>query len=304
MNQNFPDLALRVEGFVKQFKPGLGEPPIAPIGPISFEVPRGEICALLGPNGAGKSTSIKALLGLVRPSSGSTFILGHPTPSDSWRGRVGYLPEQARIHEHLTAAEALAYLGRLQGLSASVIDQRSASLLGRLDLPPRRLVRSFSKGMQQRVSIAQALLAAPELLVLDEPMSGLDPIGRKLVRDLMLEEKARGATILFSTHIIPDAEALSDRATIIAKGRLVATGSLDELMGKAELFDVTYVPRGGTSVDLGDRPQRVRGEAREVGASPDDLEDVLRAIRAAGGRLITVEPVRKSLESHFQIPTS
>ena len=288
--------SIRVDALVKRFVPGLGERATPPIGPLNFSVEQGQICALLGANGAGKSTCIKALLGLIRPTQGRTWILGEPTESPAWRGRVGYLSEQARVPDHLTPTEALRYLGSLNGLPKRRLDESVPRLLSRLDLSEAsgRLIRTFSKGMQQRVGLATALLGEPEVLVLDEPMSGLDPIGRRLVRDLMIEEKSRGVSILFSTHIIPDAEALADVAVVIARGKVVAMGPLNDLMGPAEAFDVTFVQG---SEELVSTPFRVRGGAREMRVPAEELEKLLARIRSSGARLITVEPVRRSIES-------
>lgn len=288
---------VQFEGLTKKFVPGIGEAQPPTIGPVSFEVPQGVVCALLGANGAGKSTCIKALLGLIRPTSGRSLILGSPSESENWRGRVGYLAEQARIPEHLTAEETLSYVARLKGLPAPASSVQVAALLSRLDLgsAAKRLVRGFSKGMQQRLAVAAALLGDPDVLIFDEPMSGLDPVGRRLVRDLMIERKEHGACILFSTHILPDAEALSDQAVVLSRGAVVAEGTLDRLMGPAASFEVTFVPGAGAgTLDL---PMRVRGEAREVTVPPEELETVLGRVRAAGGRLVTVEAVRRSLEA-------
>ena len=288
---------IRFERLVKRFVPGIGEPKPPQIGPVTFDVPRGKVCSLLGANGAGKSTCIKALLGLIRPTEGRTSILGEPTESEGWRGRVGYLSEQARLPDHLTAEETLRYFGTLKGLRGDQIASQIPALLARLDIgsTAKRLVRGFSKGMQQRLAIGIALLGDPEVLVLDEPMSGLDPLGRRLVRDIMIEHKERGASILFSTHIIPDAEALSDLAVVLSRGLVVVEGSLDDLLGRADSFEVTFVP--GSTTEFAAFPTRVRGEAREVAVSNDGLEELLAHIRTTGGRLVTVQPLGRSLEA-------
>src|SRR5262245_33404573 len=199
---------------------------------LSLEVQPGEIFGYLGPNGAGKTTTLKILMGLAFADSGSASILGLPLESEGWRHRVGYLPEHPYFYDYLTASEYLDYVGRLFGLEVKERRERARSLLDRVGLASAAdiSVRRYSKGMCQRLGIAQALLNDPELVFLDEPMSGLDPVGRRLVRELILELRARGRTIFFSTHILSDAEALCDRVALMRSGRLVSIGRLDQIL--------------------------------------------------------------------------
>ena len=198
---------------------------------LSLTINKDEVFGCIGPNGAGKSTTIKLLLDLIRPDSGSITINGHPSSSETSRARVGYLPESPYIYDFLTAAEYLAYAGRLSGMSATAIKLRSEELLTKLklDQAAKRRISGYSKGMQQRTAIAAALIHDPELVVLDEPMSGLDPLGRKLIFDLIAELKAGGKTVFISSHVLTDIERLCDRVGIIVQGRLCFEGQVQEL---------------------------------------------------------------------------
>ncbi len=214
---------------------------------LSLSVSRGEVFGCIGPNGAGKSTTIKLLLDLIRPDSGSITINGLPTADESSRAAVGYLPESPYIYDFLTAHEYLRYAGRLSGLPAAVISTRSGELLAKLKLEQAadRRISGYSKGMQQRTAIAAALIHNPDLVVLDEPMSGLDPLGRKLVFDLIAELKERGKTVFISSHVLTDIERLCDRVGIIVQGRLWHEGRVAELtMPLEELFLQTVAEAG------------------------------------------------------------
>jgi ABC-2 type transport system ATP-binding protein len=195
-------------------------------------VEKGEVFGLLGPNGAGKTTTLKMMMGLIRIDGGSIRLLGKSAAEHRARTLVGYLPENPYFHEYLTPRELLDFYGRLCGLSSAQIAEHRDHLIERVGLAhaATRPLRKFSKGMLQRIGIAQALISRPEFLILDEPMSGLDPIGRKFVMDLMQELRARGVTILFSSHILSDVERLCDRVVILNQGRKVAEGTLAELL--------------------------------------------------------------------------
>ena len=214
---------------------------------LSLAVTQGEVFGCIGPNGAGKSTTIKLLLNLIRPDSGSITINGLPTSNESSRLSVGYLPENPYIYDFLTAHEYLRYAGRLSGLSAETIRTRSDELLTKLKLEQAadRRISGYSKGMQQRAAIAAALIHNPQLVVLDEPMSGLDPLGRKLVFDLIAELKKQGKTVFISSHVLTDIERLCDRAGIIVQGKLWHEGRVAELtMPLEELFLQTVAEAG------------------------------------------------------------
>jgi ABC-2 type transport system ATP-binding protein len=300
--------AIRTAELTKDFHVGFWRPkPYRALDRLSIEVAPGDVFGFLGPNGAGKTTTLKLLVQLVFPTSGTAEILGRPAGDVSVRQRIGYLPENPYFHDHLTAEELLDYYGRIFGMSPADRRQRVSRTLDRLGIGgERRLqLRKFSKGMLQRVGLAQALLNDPEVIFLDEPMSGLDPLGRRDVRALMLELRDQGRTIFFSSHILSDAEALCSRVAILAKGRLAAAGRLTELQAFAvrgwELV-VANVP--APALD------RVRARARGVltiagdryaiDLPPDGRpEEVLRELTAAGATLVSLNPLRETLEDLF-----
>ena len=235
-----PEPVLVTRGLSKSYRTGhilQGRRPA--LVDLDLQLLRGEILGYVGPNGSGKTTTFKLLMGLVRPDRGEVLILGEPLASRAWRMRAGYLPEHPYLYDYLTAAEYLDYCGRLFGLERATRRRRALELLSRVgledsaDVPMRR----FSKGMLQRAGLAQALVNDPELLFLDEPMSGLDPVGRRLVRDLILSLRKAGKTVLFSTHILSDAETLCDRVAVLRGGRLLNVGPLGELLR----LDVTHL---------------------------------------------------------------
>jgi ABC-2 type transport system ATP-binding protein len=224
--------AIRTEGLTKHYKKGFWRPrPYAALEDLTLRVGQGEIFGFLGPNGAGKTTTLKLLMQLIFPTSGNAEILGHPVGDVSVRRRIGYLPENPYFYDNLTAEELLVYFARMFGLGPREGRARAARLLDEVGIGAERRfqLRKFSKGMVQRVGIAQALVNEPEVVFLDEPMSGLDPLGRRDVRELILKLRAEGRTVFFSSHVLSDAEALCSRVAILAKGRLVVSGSVDEL---------------------------------------------------------------------------
>jgi ABC-2 type transport system ATP-binding protein len=270
---------------------------------LSLEVARGEVFGYLGPNGSGKTTTIKALMGLVFPDSGDARVLGLALRDPAWRARVGYLPEHPYFYDYLTPSEYLDYVGRLFGLSRAVRSERAASLLAEVGLSEARdvPVRRFSKGMAQRLGLAQALLNDPELVILDEPMSGLDPIGRRLVRDVILGLKRQGRTVFFSTHILPDAEALCDRVALLRGGRLLKAGRLDEMLIRDDTHQLEILVSGGSLADL---PEPVQvgdrmGERSQVFVPEPALSATIVALARGGSRILSVQPVRQSLEDYF-----
>ena len=220
-----------------------GRPPFVALDGLSLTVRRGEIFGFLGPNGAGKTTTLKILLGLVRATSGRAFLLGESVGDVATRRRIGFLPESPYFYDYLTAEEFLGFYGQLAGLSRAVTTQRVDDLLQLVGLAEARgrQLRKFSKGMLQRIGLAQALIHDPELVILDEPMTGLDPVGRKQVRDLILSLRDRGKTVFFSTHILHDVEMICDRVGIVMKGRLVASGRVDELVRQDHTQSVEVV---------------------------------------------------------------
>jgi ABC-2 type transport system ATP-binding protein len=223
--------AVRCEALQKTFVGGLLRRKVHALRGATFSVERGEIFGFVGPNGAGKTTCLRILMGLVFPTAGKAEVLGHAPGDVRAKRRVGFLPENPYFYEYLTARELLDFVGRLFGLDRSERARRAADLLERAGLAEAadRRLRSHSKGMLQRLGVAQALIGDPELLVLDEPMSGLDPIGRKDVRDLIAAQRERGRTVFFSTHILPDVVELCDRVAIIVRGEVRRVGPIDEM---------------------------------------------------------------------------
>jgi ABC-2 type transport system ATP-binding protein len=298
--------AIETRGLSKWYRQGLlGRRRQAALSGLSLTVERGEIFGYLGPNGSGKTTTLKLLLGLLFPDEGEVFILGAPHTDGSARARVGFLPEHPYFYDYLTAAEYVDYAGRLCGVPPAVRRERGRALLGRvgLEAAAEAPLRRFSKGMLQRLGLAQALVNDPEVLVLDEPMSGLDPVGRRLVRDLILELKRQGKTILFSTHILSDAESLCDRVGLLRAGRLISAGRLDAILD----IDVTHLellvtgiaaevleglPDGVSATSLGERWRL------EIGGGVP-LAPVVARLEKAGGRILGLQPVRHSLEEFF-----
>jgi ABC-2 type transport system ATP-binding protein len=268
---------------------------------LDLDVRRGEILGYVGPNGSGKTTTLKLIVGLLHADRGEGWVLGEPLRARGWRHRVGYLPEHPYLYDYLSPAEYLDYAGRLFGLPAARRRERSRELLALVglersaDLPMRR----FSKGMVQRAGLAQALVNDPELLILDEPMSGLDPIGRRLVRDLIAGQRKAGKTVLFSTHILSDAETLCDRVAVLRAGRLLKVGALGDLL-RIDVAHVEVLVSGipATGLDAADRCEQV-GERLRLEVAEGRLGRVVAAVEAGGGRVLSVQPIRQSLEDYF-----
>jgi ABC-2 type transport system ATP-binding protein len=300
------DVAIRTRDLSKDYSVGFWRPrPYRALDRLSLEVFRGDVFGFLGPNGAGKTTTLKLLMQLVFPTSGDAEILGRPVGDPAVRQRIGYLPENPYFYDHLTAEELLDYYGRLFRLRD--LHSRVSATLDRVGIgAERRLqLRKFSKGMLQRVGIAQALLNEPDVLFLDEPMSGLDPLGRRDVRALILELRDQGRTIFFSSHILSDAEALCSRVAIVAKGRLAATGTLGELHEFTVLgweLVVSALPSGvlESLTPRVRRMTRIAGDRYSIELPSDAHPDqVLAEITGAGGRLVSLNPLRETLEDFF-----
>ncbi len=297
-------LVLKTVGLSKSYQVGHIRQRARPaLQGLELEVHRGEVFGYLGPNGSGKTTTLKLLMGLLRPDAGEMFVLGRPWRDPAWRYRVGYLPEQPYLYDYLTPQEYLDYVGRLFGLAPRDRAERSRAVLQRVGLAHVATVplRRFSKGMLQRAGLAQALVNDPELLILDEPMSGLDPVGRRLVRNLILDQKAAGKTVLFSTHILPDAETLCDRVAVLRGGRLLDVGPLSQIL-KLDVSQMEVLVVGLDASRLQEPGLRVRqplGERWRLEVEERSLGRVVRAAEAAGGRILSVQPIRQSLEDYF-----
>ena len=298
---------IRTEALTKGFVSNWRRVRTVAVDHLGLEVAEGEIYGFLGPNGAGKTTTIKLLLGLLRPSSGRVEVLGEPASGQAHRAALGYLPENPSFYEYLSGREFLDFCGRLCGLPGAVRRERIARLLALVDLERAADVRmrKYSKGMLQRAGLAQALVNDPRLLILDEPQSGLDPLGRKQVRDIILQLRAEGRTVLFSSHILGDAEMICDRVGIMNRGRLVASGRLDQLLReRVQAVEFKAVGLGGAAraslraratifLEEGDRVQfTLAGDEGQV-------PGVLAAIQDGGGRVVAVEPLHETLEDVF-----
>jgi ABC-2 type transport system ATP-binding protein len=276
--------AIRTEKLGKVYRSGFLMRPWVGLADLDLEVPEGTSFGFIGPNGAGKTTTIKTLMSLQRATSGRAWIHGIEVPRPESRRRVGFLPERPYFYEHLTAGEFLDFYARLCEVPAGERAPRITRLLERVDLARFRDVPlgKFSKGMLQRAGLAQALVSDPDLLVLDEPMSGLDPLGRVLVRDIIVEERQAGKTVFFSSHVLSDVEAICDRAAIVVQGRLRGQGPVGELVGHSvEHVDVTW--------ELG-------GLRTTERLAPDAVDAWLDAARAKGAHILSVIPHQRTLE--------
>jgi ABC-2 type transport system ATP-binding protein len=300
--------AIETENLTKDYAVGFWRKrPRRALDGLTLEVGSGEVFGFLGPNGAGKTTTLKLLLQLVYPTSGSARVLGRPAGDPIAKRRLGYLPENPYFYDHLTAEELLAYFGALVGLQPAERRRRVAELLDEVGIgAERRLqLRKFSKGMLQRVGIAQALVARPELLILDEPMSGLDPLGRRDLRLLILRLRDNGCTVFFSSHVLSDAELLCSRVAILSKGRLVASGALHDLLA-FRVRGWELVVSGMTEAAIAALGGRVlRAERIGDGRFALDLplaeppERLLTELVASGAKLVSLNPIRATLEDFF-----
>lgn len=306
LGRKVTDAVIRVEGLKKEFRQGLFMRRVVAVKDISFQVDRGDIFGFLGPNGAGKTTTIKILTGLIRPSSGKAELFGQSVPSQKALARIGFLPENPYVYPYLTPTEFVELCGRLSGLRAGAARERTRQVLDQVGIAyaADRPVRRLSKGMLQRTGLAAALVGDPELLILDEPMSGLDPVGRKEVRDLILEERRRGRTIFFSTHILNDVETLCDRVTILRKGEVVVSGRISELLRRdVRRSEVTLAG------DFGQLQRELAAEGMEIKLvsgllvvmveGADALGEVLRRALAANLSIEQVVPRHETLEDLF-----
>ncbi|EYF00788.1 ABC transporter, ATPase subunit [Chondromyces apiculatus DSM 436] len=302
-----PDALIDVRGLAKSFWLGLLKTKrVDAVRGVSFEVRRGEIFGFLGPNGAGKTTTIKMLTGLIAPTSGEAYLFGARVPSPEARRRIGFLPENPYVYPYLTPREFVTLCGRLSGMSGAKLDRRAMEVLEQVKVAyaADRQVRRLSKGMLQRTGLAAALVADPEMLILDEPMSGLDPVGRKEVRDLIFAERDQGRTIFFSTHILSDVEAMCDRVTILREGKVVVSGSLRQLLrGEVLRTDITLAHASdalkSALEEAGARVTR-RADVTVVEVEGDArVRDTLEMALRSDAQVIEVTPRRETLEDLF-----
>lgn len=296
--------ALRVQNLCKSY--GRGARSVPALLGVDLALSEGEVLGLLGQNGAGKTTLVKILLDLVRPTAGRATVLGRPAARSAARREVGYLPEDHRLPDHHTAESALAFYGRLSGLPRAEASRRGAEWLERLGLAEARArpIRGFSKGMRQRLGLAQALLHGPRLLLLDEPTDGVDPVGRALIRDVLLERARAGVTILINSHLLGEVERIAGRAVILARGRIVREGSISALTRGDRVYRLsTALPL------LEEAAGELRAVATEISgadcdwrfaiARDEDLDRVVALVSARGLGLRSLVPERSSLESVY-----
>jgi ABC-2 type transport system ATP-binding protein len=294
---------LRVEHLAKTYAIGFLRKKVRAVVDVSLSVERGEIFGLLGPNGAGKTTTLKVLMGLVRPSSGRCELLGEPIGSLQAKRRLGYLPETPYFYDYLSGRELLVFMGKLFGMRRGDARRRADALLEQVGLAGAAdlALRRYSKGMLQRVGVAQALVNDPELVILDEPMTGLDPLGRKDLRELIASLRERGKTVLLSSHILSDVELLADRVAILVRGRSVDTGPLAELLDARTLSTEVVLAAAGAELlealtGLGHALHRVGDRVQVTVKGAETVDELLDLCRKHGASVCEVAPRKESLE--------
>jgi ABC-2 type transport system ATP-binding protein len=297
---------LELAGVSKSYRDPMTLRPFTAVEAVTLTLERGEIFGILGPNGAGKTTTLKMILGIARPTAGTVRLEGRDPRDSAARRRLGYLPENPCFYDHLTPLEFLGMVGDLFGIEPGAVRRRADALLARLGLAEhaRKPLRKFSKGMTQRLGLAQALLNEPTFLVLDEPMSGLDPIGRAEVKQILREERDRGATILLTSHVLAEVESICDRVGIFRSGRLVEVGSVPGLLASGvREWEIATEAFGSELVaalrSRGHHVQSVGSRVIVKVEETDALQRVLRELTQGGIRIHSVEPRRETLEEHF-----
>jgi ABC-2 type transport system ATP-binding protein len=300
--------AIDIQNLTKDFEVGFWRKrKVRALDGLSLRVEPGQIFGFLGANGAGKTTTLKLLMRLIYPTGGTARILGHDISDVAMHARIGYLPENPYFYDYLTAREFLNYCGELFGQASSTRQRRTEELLARVNLEKKswdRQLRKFSKGMLQRVGLAQALVNDPEIVFLDEPMSGLDPVGRREVRDLIASLRTQGKTVFMCSHILSDIEVLCDSVAILKRGRLAHAGSLDDVRAR-ETSAIEIIAIGADEAllkqQLGNNATvttTATGLRIEV-SDEQEVDAVIAALRKAKGKLVSVQPVRQSLEELF-----
>jgi ABC-2 type transport system ATP-binding protein len=294
--------AIETENLTKQYPHGfLNLKKRTSLDGLNMQVAESEIFGFIGPNGAGKSTTIKLLMRLIFPTTGTARILGKSISDIEMHRDIGYLPEQPYFYDYLTAAELLDYFARIHDLTAAERKERVQQMLKKVGLETAGKIqlRKYSKGMLQRVGMAQAILHDPKLVILDEPMSGLDPVGRREVRDIILELKRDGKTVMFSTHILSDAEMLCDRVGVIVGGKLRGIGAPEQLVDmKTQGMEILFELAGQSTAPLLSKATRT-GDRYRLQVSEQELYAAIEQLRAAGARILSMSPVRATLEEFF-----
>jgi len=303
--------AVEVQALTKVYRSGVGRREVRALGGVSFRVEAGQLFGLLGPNGAGKTTAVKILLGLTRATSGDARLLGLPVSDPKSRRRVGYLPEGHRFPGYLTARQTLSIFGRMSSVDPATLRARIPGLLAKMKLSDWAdvKVKRFSKGMTQRLGLAAALVHDPLVLLLDEPTDGVDPVGRREIRDLLRAEAARGRAILLNSHLLSEIELTCDRVAVLRQGTLAAEGTVEELTkrggekGSSNGYRFRAVPLSEELVaefrEKGASPERVNGHLRVVARDPEHLNSLIDAARARGALLTELVPEKSTLEDVF-----
>jgi ABC-2 type transport system ATP-binding protein len=297
---------VQVRGVVKDFRPGFGLRRKRVLHGVAFEVLDGEVFGFVGPNGAGKTTTLKILMGLIRPTEGTASILGRDVGESEFRDQIGFLPENPYFYPYLTAREILDFYARLSGVDSRRRAARVDELLSMVHLTHAAdaRLRTFSKGMLQRVGVAQALIHDPKVVFLDEPMSGLDPLGRKEIRDVILSLRDAGKTIFMNTHILPDVEMICDRVAIIVKGVIRHQGRIEDVLPDTDNSAAVVV--AGLPSEVAERIEanfdvelRGLGERVELIGGSKLMQKLLGIVLESGAEVISLTPHRKSLEDVF-----
>lgn len=298
-----PGPAIEIDKLTKEYPYGfLNLKKTISLEELSMQVEEGEVFGFLGPNGAGKSTTIKLLMGLIFATSGTARILGKPIADADMHAEIGYLPEQPYFYDYLTASELLDYFASIRNLRGAVRKERIGATLKKVGLETAGKIqlRKYSKGMLQRVGLAQAIIHDPRVVILDEPMSGLDPVGRREVRDIILELKSQGKTVLFSTHILSDAEMLCDRVGVIVAGKLRGVGAPDEIVGmKAKGMEILFELAGEPAAAAFAGKATRTGNRYRLQVEEEYLYATLAQLRDAGARILAVSQVKPTLEEYF-----
>lgn len=301
--------AIRVEELSKTYQSAFGRQVVEALREVSLDVAPGEIFGLLGPNGAGKTTLVKILLGVVRPTGGTAALFGRPAGTPAARRRVGYLPESHRFPGHLSPEKMLDLYGRLQGVPGPERRARIPQLLERVDMAAWQStkIKKFSKGMLQRTGLAQALLGDPDLVFLDEPTDGVDPVGRRAIRDLLLWMRSEGKTVFLNSHLLSEVEQVCSRVAILSEGRLVRQGGIEELTAVERVYDLVATPLPADLLAAAEGALAEAGPAREAGLrryrlmarDRAHLNRLLDRLRQAGAEVDALTPQRRTLEDYF-----
>ena len=296
-------VALKISNLTKIYKTGFIPKKVVGLDDVSLDVEQGEIFGLLGPNGAGKTTTLKCILSLVKPTSGKIELLGDPVPAPKAMARIGFLSENPYVYDFLSGREYLIFAAKLHGQSHVQAQNKADELLNffHLEDAGTRALRKYSKGMLQRIGLAQALVNDPDFLILDEPMSGLDPVGRKEVRDLLLSMKQKGRTLLFSSHILSDAEMICDRVAILVKGKLQTIGKVQSLMKQVDAYEVTI--RSDHAIQMDGIPHTLITQAESVYlyrvASVKELHSMIALSETQKFEIESIVPLRQTLEDLY-----